>query len=41
MERDDVTLCSVMRVKKERWGMKMGMNMEDTSGYEQSGVQLA
>jgi hypothetical protein len=29
-----------MMVEKERWGMKMGMNMDDTSGYEKSGVQL-
>ena len=28
-------------VEKERWGMKIGTNMEDTSGYEKSGVRLA
>jgi hypothetical protein len=39
-ERDDLTLCSAMMVEKERWGMKMGTNMEDTSGYEKSGVHL-
>jgi len=41
IERDDWTLCSVMMVEKEREGIKMGTNMEDTSRYEQSGVQLA
>jgi len=41
IERDDLTLCSVMMVEKEREGIKMGTNMEDTSRYEQSGVQLA
>jgi hypothetical protein len=30
-----------MMVEKERWGMKKGMDMEDTSGYEKSGVRLA
>jgi len=39
--RDDLTLCSVMVVEKERSGMKMGTNMEDTSRYEKPGVQLA
>jgi len=38
IERDNITLCSVMMVEKERWGMKMGTNMEDTSGYKKSGV---
>jgi len=40
IERDDLTLCSAMMIEKERWGMQMGMNMEDTSGYEKSGVRL-
>jgi len=40
MEKDDLILCSVMMVEKERWGMKMGPNMEDTSGYVKFGVQL-
>jgi hypothetical protein len=30
-----------MMVEKEKWGMKMGTKMEDTSGYEKSGVRLA
>jgi hypothetical protein len=30
-----------MMVEKERWGMKMGKNMEDTSRYEKSGVLLS
>jgi hypothetical protein len=41
VERDNLTLCSAMMVEKERWGMKMGTNMEDTSGYEKSGVRHA
>jgi hypothetical protein len=30
-----------MMIEKERWGMKMGINMENMSGYEKSGVRLA
>jgi hypothetical protein len=30
-----------MMVEKERWGMMMGTNMEDTSGHEKSGLQVA
>jgi hypothetical protein len=30
-----------MMVEKKRWGMKKGTNMEETSGYEKSGVRLA
>jgi len=41
IDRDDLTLCSGMMVEKERWGMMKGTNMEDTSGYEKSGVRLA
>jgi len=41
IERDDLTLCSVMMVEKERRGMKMGTNMEDMSGCEKLVVQLA
>jgi len=41
IERDDLTLYSMMMVEKERLGMKMGTNMKDTSRYEKSGVRLA
>jgi len=41
IERDDLTLCSAMMVEKERWGMKMETNMEDTSRYKTWGVRLA
>jgi len=41
IERDDLTLCSAMMVEKERWGMKMETDKEDTSRYEQSGVRIA
>jgi len=40
IERDDLTLCFAMMVEKERWGMKMGTNMEVTSKYEKPGVRL-
>ena len=30
-----------MMVEKERWGMNMGTNKEDTSGHEKSEVRLA
>ena len=45
IERDDLTLCSAMMV--ELWTRKIEMededanDMEDTSGYEKSGVRLA
>jgi len=45
MERDELTLCSAMMV--ELWTRKREMrdedenNMDDTSGYEKSGVRLA
>jgi hypothetical protein len=45
IERDDITLCSAMMV--ELWTRKREMEdedenyVEDTSGYEKSGVQLA
>ena len=45
IERDDLTLCSAMMV--EMWMRKRDMgdedenDVEDSSGYEQSGVQLA
>jgi len=45
MERDDLTLCSAMRV--ELWTRKREMgdddenDMEDTSRYEKSGLRLA
>jgi len=45
IERDDLTLCSCDdgRVvdKKERDGDENESDMEDTSGYEKSGVRLA
>jgi len=45
MERDDLTLrsCDDGRVvdKKERDGVEDESDMEDTSGYEKSGVRLA
>jgi hypothetical protein len=41
IERNDLTLCSVMRIEKGRWGMKMGTNVEDKSGYEKLGVRVA
>jgi len=45
IERDDLTLCSAMMV--EMWARKRDMgdedenDVEDTSGYDKSGVQLA
>jgi len=45
IERDDLTLCSAMMV--ELWTRKREMgdedenDVEDTSGYEKSGVRLA
>jgi len=45
MERDDLTLCSAMML--ELWTRKRAMGdedenvVEDTSGYEKSGVGLA
>ena len=45
IERDDLTLCSAMMI--ELWTRRREMgdedenDMEDTSGYEKPGVQLA
>ena len=41
IERDDLTLCSAMMI--ELWTRKRdgGNDMEDTSGYDKSGVRLA
>jgi len=45
MERDDLTLCSAMMLelwtRKREKGDEDENDMEDTSGYEKSGVQLA
>jgi hypothetical protein len=44
-ERDDLTLCSAMMVqlwtRKREMGGEDENDVEDTSGYEKSGVQLA
>ena len=43
--RDDLTLCSAMMVelltRKREMGIEDENDMEDTSGYEKSGVRLA
>ena len=39
--RYDSTLGSGMMVEKERLGKKMVTNMEDTRGYQKSGIRLA
>jgi len=45
IERDDLTLCSAMMVelwmRKREMGDEDGNDMEDTSGYDKSGVRLA
>jgi len=45
IERDDLTLCSAMMVelwmRKRKMGDEVENDMEDTSGYEKSGVRLA
>jgi hypothetical protein len=44
-ERDDLTVCSAMMVelctRKREKGDEDENDVEDTSGYEKSGVQLA
>jgi hypothetical protein len=45
IERDDLTLCSAMRVelgtRKRELGDEQVNDVEDTSGYKNSRVQLA